>query len=195
MTVRLPTRFMIISNELPAFGDATGAMASRFIMTTLIESFLGRENTRLEQQLMAGLQGILNWALVGLDRIGHQPFTVPKSSQQAVAQLQDLASPMSAFVRNRCDQGLDCTVRIDTLYEAYRDWCHDNGLTPVSKLMFGRDPHAVLPRLRTTQPRSDNQRRWYVGIQLKPHPWDRSNGRRNGFSSVSSVSNRVSKWV
>jgi putative DNA primase/helicase len=188
VTVRLPTRFMIISNELPAFGDASGAIASRFILTTLTESFLGKENTRLEQQLMAELPGILNWALVGLDRISRQSFTVPKSSQQAVAELQDLVSPMSAFVRDCCNKGPECEIRIDTLYGAYRDWRHGNGLPPVSKLMFGRDLHAVLPRLRITQPRHDNQRRWYAGIQLKPDPWDSPNGRRNGFSSVSPVS-------
>jgi putative DNA primase/helicase len=188
VTVRLPTRFMIISNELPAFGDASGAIASRFIITTLTQSFLRKENIRLEQQLLAELPGILNWALDGLDRISRQPFTVPKSSEEVVSALQDLVSPISAFVRDRCEQGLDCEVRIDTLYEAYRDWCRDNGMMPASKLMFGRDLHAVLPRLRTFQPRSDNQRRWYAGIQLKPHPWVSSISVRNGFSSVSSVS-------
>jgi len=43
VSVRLPTRFMIISNELPAFGDASGAIASRFVLVELHESFLGRE--------------------------------------------------------------------------------------------------------------------------------------------------------
>jgi putative DNA primase/helicase len=184
VSVRLPTRFMIISNELPAFGDASGAIASRFILTTLTESFLGKEDTELEHRLMAELPGILNWALEGLDRISRQRFTVPKSSLGAITQLQDLVSPMSAFVRDRCDQGSDCAVRIDTLYEAYRDWCRDEGRYPLNKLMFGRDLHAVLPRLRTTQPRSDNQRRWYAGIQLK----DRFSGGRNAQHSVSTVS-------
>lgn len=77
VSVRLPTRFMIISNELPAFGDSSGAIASRFVITTLTRSFLGKENIHLEQALLAELPGILNWALVGLDRISRQPFTVP----------------------------------------------------------------------------------------------------------------------
>lgn len=75
VSVRLPTRFMIISNELPAFGDSSGAIASRFVITTLTRSFLGKENIHLEQALLAELPGILNWALVGLDRISRQPFT------------------------------------------------------------------------------------------------------------------------
>jgi putative DNA primase/helicase len=96
---------MIISNELPAFGDASGAIASRFILTTLTESFIGRENTELEAKLIAELPGILNWALVGLDRISRHRFTVPKSSAEAVAELQDLVSHMGKFVRECCDQG------------------------------------------------------------------------------------------
>ncbi len=182
VTVRLPTRFMIISNELPAFGDASGAIASRFIITTLTESFLGKVNIRLEQQLLAELPGILNWALVGLDRISRQPFTVPKASAEAVQALQDLVSPMSAFVRDRCDQGAGCEDAVDHVYEGYRDWCDDQGMRPLPKQLFGRDLHAVLPRLSTLKPHGQPRR--YAGIQLKPRIWS-----RNGFHSGSNGSN------
>jgi putative DNA primase/helicase len=186
VSARLPTRFMIISNELPAFGDASGAIASRFVLTTLTESFLGKEDTELEQRLIAELPGILNWALVGLDRISRQRFTVPKSSAEAVAELQDLVSPMSAFVRDRCNQGPEHTVVIDVLYGRYRDWCVDNGHHPVSKPMFGRDLRAVLPRLQTIK--QHGEQRQYLGIGLKPNPWDRSTGGRNAQHSGSSGS-------
>jgi len=62
-----------------------------------------KENIHLEQELLAELSRILNRALVGLDRISRQPFTVPKASEEAVTSLQDLLSPMSAFVRDCCD--------------------------------------------------------------------------------------------
>jgi putative DNA primase/helicase len=113
---------MIISNELPAFGDASGAIASRFVITTLTRSFLGKENIHLEQELLAELPGILNWALVGLDRISRRPFTVPKASEEAAAALHDMVSPMSAFVRDCCDRGPDLEVVIDHLNAAYQDW-------------------------------------------------------------------------
>src|SRR5262249_26113157 len=76
-TGTLPTRFFVISNELPRFGDASGAIASRFILLTLRESWLGRENTRLTSQLLEELPGILNWALDGLEALQKQgSFTV-----------------------------------------------------------------------------------------------------------------------
>jgi putative DNA primase/helicase len=129
-------------------GDASGAIASRFILTTLTRSFLGHEDIGLEDKLIAELPGILNWALGGLERISRQRFTVPKSSAKAVAALQDLVSPMSKFVRECCDQGgPDKTVVIDTLYERYRDWCNGEGQKVLPKTLFGRDLRAVLPRL------------------------------------------------
>jgi phage/plasmid-associated DNA primase len=47
----------------------------------------------------------LLWALDGLDRITQQSFTVPKSSNDAILALQDLVSPVAAFVRDECDLG------------------------------------------------------------------------------------------
>jgi putative DNA primase/helicase len=188
VSVRLPTRFLIISNELPAFGDASGAIASRFILTTLTRSFLGNEDIGLEDKLLAELPGILNWALGGLERISRQRFTVPKSSAKAVAALQDLVSPMSKFVRECCVQGgPDKTVVIDTLYERYRDWCYGEGQKALPKTLFGRDLRAVLPRLDDEKPHG--QRRQYVGIALKQHQWGRSIGPHNAVSFGSSGSN------
>src|SRR5262249_45214659 len=40
---RMRVRFLIISNELPRLADTSGALASRFIVLNLRESFLGRE--------------------------------------------------------------------------------------------------------------------------------------------------------
>ena len=68
-TGTLPTRFVVISNELPRFGDASGAIATRFVTLVLSRSWLGRENTKLTDELREELPGILSWALDGLDRL------------------------------------------------------------------------------------------------------------------------------
>jgi putative DNA primase/helicase len=67
-TAKLSTRFLVISNEVPAFFDQSGALASRFIVLRLTQSFFGREDRGLEDRLRAELPGILLWALAGLDR-------------------------------------------------------------------------------------------------------------------------------
>ena len=68
-TGRLPTRFMILTNELPRFTDSSGALASRFVISILTTSFYGRENPKLTDELLAEAPAIFNWALEGLDRL------------------------------------------------------------------------------------------------------------------------------
>ena len=46
-TGRLPTRFVVLTNEIPRFTDASGALASRFVMLVLTTTFYGREDPTL----------------------------------------------------------------------------------------------------------------------------------------------------
>jgi putative DNA primase/helicase len=64
-TGRLPVRFTILSNELPNLGDASGAVATRFLVLTLTRSWLGEEDPALTDALLEELPGILLWALQG----------------------------------------------------------------------------------------------------------------------------------
>jgi putative DNA primase/helicase len=169
-TGRLPTRFTVVSNELPNLGDASGAVASRFLVLTLIQSWLGHENPRLTDLLLDELPGILAWSLDGLaDLTAEGHFTEPASSVDAVTALADLTSPVGAFVRDRCQRGAGHNTEVDLLYHAWRTWCEEQGRHPSNKAVFGRDLRAVVPGLKVTQPRdsSGRQRRHYEGLVLK----------------------------
>jgi putative DNA primase/helicase len=105
-TGRLQTKFLVISNLLPKLADASGALASRFIILKLIKSFYGREDLALTDKLLKELPGILNWSIDGWHRLmefGH--FKQPKSALDEVQEFEDLASPISAFLRERCEIG------------------------------------------------------------------------------------------
>jgi putative DNA primase/helicase len=175
-TGQLPTRLMIMSNELPGFGDASGAIARRFIVLVLSNSWLGRENTKLTDQLAGELPGIFNWALDGLARLAENGrFTEPKSSADAIVSLLDQASPISAFVRDCCDRDPAHEVPVDGIYAAWKTWCADNGRDkPGTKQAFGKHLNAAAPGIRTVQPREDGSRRYraYQGIRLK-ESWER----------------------
>lgn len=165
---KLSTRLMILSNEVPRFSDASGAIANRLLVLQMRNSFLGREDRTLDARITAELPGILNWALEGLDRLASKDrFTVPKSSGEATTMLMDLASPVSAFVRDCCVRADGASVERDRLYGAWRRWCFDNGHEPGSQATFGRNLAAAVPDLGTTQPRVDSKRvRYYTRIGL-----------------------------
>ena len=173
-TGKLPTRFLVISNELPRLGDASAAIANRFVVLLLQRSWLGREDHGLEARLHAELPAILTWALDGLDRlIAQDRFTRPESTDEAIVALQDLASPVAAFVRDYCEKGPLHEQRIDTLYGAWKLWADENGQRKTTAQTFGRD----LPRIHRS-PRADGllERRirrplnWEDGVEKPTHP-------------------------
>ncbi|MGV9898717.1 DNA primase family protein [Streptomyces tendae] len=175
-TGKLPTRLMILSNELPYFGDSSGVIARRFIVLNMTVSWLGKEDPTLIDRLAAEMPGIINWALDGLARLeATGRITEPSSSREAVTTMQDTASPTSAFLRERCATGPTCSVPVDTLWAVWREWAEDNGVKAVgTKQMFGRNLLSVVPQLSRTRPRDAYGRQvaTYNGITLKqsqPH--------------------------
>jgi putative DNA primase/helicase len=133
-------------------------------------SWLGKEDHGLEPDLRAELPGVLNWALDGLKRLAeHDRFTRPPGADEALVTLQDLASPVAAFVRDRCNRNPKHEVAVDTLYTAYRSWTDDNGRVKSTKQVFGRDLRAAVPGVRVSQigPIEDRTR-VYRGVGLQP---------------------------
>ena len=167
VTMKLPTRFMFLTNELPRMNDSSGALAGRFVILRLIRSFYGQEDIALAQQLMQELPGILVWAIEGLKRLrarGH--FVQPKAVSDAVQEMEDLASPVLAFVRDCCEVGVGRRTWIDDLYEAWKRWCENDGRNTVtSKQVFGRDLAAAVPGVACR--RHSSQGRFYDGIALR----------------------------
>ena len=105
-TGRMPIRFTLLTNELPRLTDSSSALAKRFIMLVLVKSFYGREDQTLTARLLTELPGILNWALIGYQRLRERGYFVqPESGRQAVEQLELLSSPVTAFVTTSARSG------------------------------------------------------------------------------------------
>jgi putative DNA primase/helicase len=162
----LGVRFMIISNELPSLSDASGVIASRFILLRLRRSFLGREDTGLKETLIGELPGILNWAIEGLRRLrdrGH--FVQPASSAEMIELLEDVASPIRRFIKECCEVGPEVGVARDMLCAAYEKWRAENGHHPMSKTKFGQTLMAAEPSVDIRRPGGrGNQTYWCFGI-------------------------------
>jgi putative DNA primase/helicase len=166
----LGVRFLIMTNELPRIADASGALASRFVVLTLNKSFYGKEDKELTDKLLAELPGILNWSLRGLDRLserGH--FKMPQSSLEAIRQLEDLASPVTAFVRECCILETNRRVQKEVLYKAWKGWCENQGQQPSSQIVFGRNLCAAFPQVR---PGHAGPKLYYYGIELNEEGLD-----------------------
>jgi putative DNA primase/helicase len=170
VTLKLPIRFMFLSNELPRLSDASGALAGRFVILRLSESFFGKEDLKLMPKLLAELPGILNWAVEGWQRLrerGH--FQMPQSVADAVLDMEDLASPVGAFVRDECVVGAGQRMWMDDLYDAWRRWCEREGRSVVTtRQSFGRDLAAAVPGIPAR--RNQSYGRFYDSIGLRHTP-------------------------
>lgn len=159
----------MLSNELPAFEDASATIASRFIILMFRRSFYGQENPRLTDELLVEAPGIFNWALEGLDRLVNRGrFVQPASSASAIRHLEDLASPVSAFLRDRCTLAPDGTASKDAVWAAWKEWAEDAGIKKATKDVLVRDLRAVDPSITSTRP-TVNGRRVYMlsGLRLQ----------------------------
>lgn len=164
LTRALTARFTIMTNDLPQIEDASGALASRFLLLTLEESFYGREDHQLFAKLQPELPGILLWALDGWDRLcARDRFLVPASSAALMQHLEDLGSPIQAFLR----ECVDCTggtVLKATLYLEWQRWCKQSGIAyPNTIQVFAKKLLAAMPRIRSSHPRVN-------GVQVEQ--WD-----------------------
>jgi putative DNA primase/helicase len=86
--------------------------------------------------------------------------------------MEDLSSPMGAFVREHCVVGAHLSAPVQELFSRWKTWCEEKGWKSAGiEQTFGRDLRAVLPSIDLVQPRdpNDNGRRirTYMGVRLK----------------------------
>ena len=155
---RLGARVMLLSNELPRFGDASGAIASRFIVLKMTKSYLGSEDIELDDRLRAELPGILLWALAGLDRVREQRrLSEPTTSLEAKQQLEELVSPIKAFIREVVEVDVTASTPFARVYEQYQQWCLETGRHAKNQAGFSSDLSTAQPELKTDhRPRDAN---------------------------------------
>lgn len=174
INVRLSTRVLLISNEMPRLHDTSGALASRFVILVMRRSFLGAEDTQLEARLLAELPGIFRWAIAGrADLAEAGRFVTPLASEQAISDLKASSSPHTVFVAERCKLGPALEVEVALLYEKWVSWCKDNGRDkPGDKQRFGQALRTAFPGLDDKQKRVHDGSadgkviRLYAGIGL-----------------------------
>lgn len=174
-TMRLPVRLLIVSNDIPVFRDASSAATSRLVVIRSGPSHVGTESLSLEDELLQELPGIFNWCAAGLsDLEARGRFVQPADGQALLDELRDASSPIGAFVRERCEIAPgdpDYWVAKKSLFNAWCDWCAEEGHKPGELAGFARALHTAAPGISVTRNRvkGDRQNR-FSGIRLALEP-------------------------
>jgi len=165
VSLRLPTRLVMLGSEEPTLSEPSGALISRMLLLRLTESFIGCEDLGLEQKLRAELPGILLWALEGWKRLNTRGmFIEPVSAEETKQELADLASPLSKFIREGYDLGDGLRMSSDELFDAWNAEEHTNGQWKfMTKSQFGAQLRAIAPKVRSTKNGTTGVR-YYTGV-------------------------------
>lgn len=163
----LPTRFMLLSNELPRFIDPSGAMASRFIVVQTKVSFLGNEDTELESKLTEELPAILKWVLGAREKfVADKEFIKNRDTRVIQDDLKLDGSTVRMFLAERCILGEELDVSKAEFRNSYVEWCRDNGYSAISTRQVNTELRAMaseIPGLKGTS--RDDQHKVKFGVR------------------------------
>ena len=174
VTAKLLVRFMILTNEVPKLGDSSGALPGRMILLRLTESWFGQEDHQLTDRLLGELPGILLWAIEGWRRLReNRRFRQPDAGQDLIDVMEDLSSPVAAFVKEVCIIKTGHETTVEDLFYAWKEWCAANGRKePGTEQVFGRNLLSAYPSLVRVRRRDGLERyRAYGGIGLIKPRW------------------------
>lgn len=140
-------RLMIACNNRPRINDRSQGVWRRLkIIPWLVQIDADERIKNMDKawwwEQSGELPGILNWALVGLDRLKHQlGFTVTDLGQTAANEYQAETNPAKAFLLDHLEQADDSQKKIASseLYKFYSLWCQENGYRPLSEVHFGKE--------------------------------------------------------
>ena len=121
-----------------------------------------KQDKSLELKLKQEASGILNWLLEGTERWRREGLKAPDVILNATDEYRGEMDVIGNFIKERCVQGKEYTIRIRELYKAYSDWCDDNKEHAVSERFFTMR----LKEMNFVQSRTSEARFW-VGLALR----------------------------
>ncbi|MBW8036448.1 MAG: hypothetical protein FVQ79_12695 [Planctomycetes bacterium] len=134
---KLGVRIVMIANNIQDIWNSAAAIANRFNFLITTQSFLGREDRRLQKKLKIELPGIFNWSLEGLKRLRHRGYMQEHPAGiEAREDFEEISSPTKVFVSDWCVVKSDVFAPVDILWKAHRIWARENGSKAYSKRRF-----------------------------------------------------------
>ena len=106
--------------------------------------------------------GILQWMIEGAVRVTNQGFSEPESVKMATQSYRHEEDHIAKFIDERTIIADTASVTKVSLFNAYREWCYENGEKPVTQNNLTRE---VKGRLGVTESESAGFK-MFVGVDL-----------------------------
>jgi putative DNA primase/helicase len=125
ITIILPTKLVFLVNELPILSDSSMGFERRLIILPFNQTFTPNEQDKdLSKKLTAELEGILNWAIIGLKRLmaNNFQFTVSNAMDKAKESYFGVGNPVERFIKEKVTAAPSKVIESTDLINAYRLW-------------------------------------------------------------------------
>lgn len=153
-------RIFFACNTLPTFNDKSEATWNRLIpipFTTIIPAEKRNPELLTSGYWESELSAILNWALIGLNRLRQNrcQFTHSRLCDELKAGHRLDSNPARRFLLERIEVSDTDKIGSKDLYQNYRTWCDTYGYRhPLTNANFAKElyrayPNVTKPRLRT----------------------------------------------
>jgi putative DNA primase/helicase len=120
-------------------------------------------NLDIKSLVMQDGPGILNWALLGLERLKKRGyFEIPQSVISATDQFKNKNNVVREFVEACCETGGNYKTQATPIYKTYSNWCLANKYVPISITKLA----AAWKALGYTNTHLNGSSYW-IGIRLK----------------------------
>jgi putative DNA primase/helicase len=127
-------KFAFATNGLPHVDDPSQGVFRRLIVLTLNNSFVGRENWGLTDELKEELAGIFNWAMIGAKRLVEQKgFTEVPSNILELAEYRMSINSLQSFCEEELTMREGDEMGFADFYRAYTTYCHETGNKPFAR--------------------------------------------------------------
>ena len=155
------------ANEIPRSRDKTHAFYRRWSFIPFPNRFEGKEKdeniiTRLTKP--ENLSAFLQLSVEGLKRLWEQGgFSDCQSSNAIMSEYKVSNDNIASFIEDNVTESPGSTIERKALYDAYKEYCEENGYNSVAVRRFNANFQSQLPRVeRRDQPRPAH----WIGVYL-----------------------------
>lgn len=135
-------KLYINTNYLPVISDMTLFSSGRVVIIPFDRHFeeWEQDKTLKEEFAKPKVQSaILNWLIEGYYLLQAEGLTPPKAVTEALGAYSYESDKIAQFAEERLDAVANYETRTSEVYNAYRQWCADNGCYPENSRNFNHE--------------------------------------------------------
>ncbi len=160
-------KIWIATNNKPKIVGQDDGIWRRIHLVPFTQTFEGRENKQLKDQLRAELPGILNWIIEGAGLWLRDGLNPPDTVKAATAAYRQESNPITPFVRARCVCGASLKVQASEAFKEYEEFCRTEHIEPWQRLSNKAFYKAMEQHFTKVEVRKETRQMFYVGVGLR----------------------------